>query len=295
MKVIKPVVLTEANVVSTSATETYAAYNGATTYALGDRAIVATVVYECIQAPNVGHAPATSPLWWVVYSPTNKWAMFDSEISTATTQATSLSVTIAPGICNSMALFGLVGTSLTVTVLDAPAGATVYSKTFSLDGTVIADWYQYFFEPSVQLGELVLTDLPPYSTARVTITITGAQAACAMCSLGTFYYLGSVSFGATVGLLSFSTKTTSATGVTSLKKGKNSNRISVRMVLKAGQMNNVNRVLKGLDGVACAWLGTEDTTGLYAPLVAWGFFRDFSLEVAYPTISYCNLEIEGMA
>ncbi len=44
------------------------------------------------------------------------------------------------------------------------SSSVVYSRTNGLDGTVLNDWYMYFFEPFVQKGEVVLTDLPPYNS-----------------------------------------------------------------------------------------------------------------------------------
>jgi hypothetical protein len=32
----------------------------------------------------------------------------------------------------------------------------------------------------------------------------------------------------------------------------------------------------------------------YAPNSVYGFFKDFNIEVSYPTQSWCSLEIEGL-
>lgn len=297
MKVVKPIVITDAVLLSTTATETYAEYDPLATYALGDRVTLAATkkIYECIQAPSTGKVPDANPLWWMAYGPTNQSAMFDDSISTQTVQAGPLTVTLKPGYVNSLALLNLVGTTLQVDILNGAAGPNVYSKTISLDGTTLADWYQYFFEPSVQLGDVVLTDLPPYGDAHITIAITGAGAvACGQCSLGTFYTLGDTEHGATAGIADYSRKDTTTAGATTLVKGKYSKRMSARLQLPTGQINKVQRVLADLRATPCAWVGGDDIT-TYAPLVVWGFYRDFSIDVAYPTLSYCNLEIEGLA
>jgi hypothetical protein len=52
MKVVKPVAMLDAVVVSSTAAETYAAYSAATTYALGNRVASGNTIYECIQAPQ---------------------------------------------------------------------------------------------------------------------------------------------------------------------------------------------------------------------------------------------------
>jgi hypothetical protein len=294
MKVVKPTPITDTVLISSNAPEAdHAPYAAATGYAVGARCIYAHQIWESVQTPNVGHTPGTDALYWAQRGPTNRWAMFDDEISTQTALASLLTVVIKPSYANSLALFGLEGNALAVTVRDGLAGPVVYSKTISLDGTIIADWYQYFFEPSVQLAEVVLTDLPPYGNAHITVSISGnGTVKCGDLSVGTMYMLGDTQFGASAGIVDYSRKDTSATGVTTLNKRGYSKRMSAQAMLDTAQINKVQRVLASLRATPCAWIGT-DVAG-YEPLIVFGFYRDFSIDIAYSTVSYCNLEIEGL-
>ena len=295
MKVVKPTTLTSAMLVSTDATETYTAWNAATAYALNDIVLRTTTerLYQRLVAGTTATAPESDTVNWLDIAPSNKWAMFDGEISTATTKSTSLTVVLKPGYVNSLALFGLVGSNLAVTVRDALAGNIVYTLSQDLDGTIIADWYQYFFEPVVQLAEVVLTDLPPYGDAHITVVLTGTGAVeCGICLVGTFYTLGDTQYGASVGIIDYSRKVTDEFGVTTFVRRAYSKRMSAKLMLDNVQMNKVQRVLADLRATPCAWIGADDVT--YAPLVVYGFYKDFSIEVAYPTASYCSLEVEGL-
>lgn len=294
MKVVKPVAITDAQFVSSTAPEAdYPAYAAGTNYAVGANVIFGHVAYQSVQTPNTGNSPDVSPLYWAVTGPTNRWAMFDQTISTQTVLASPLTVVIKPGYVNSLALLNLSGSSLTVTVQDGLGGPVVYSRTQTLDGTIIIDWYQYFFEPSVQLADVVLTDLPPYGNAYITISITGGgSVGCGSMIVGTVYVLGDTQLGASAGIIDYSRKDTSATGVTTLVKRQYSKRMSAHLWLDNVALNKVQRVLADLRATPCVWIGT-DAAG-YEPLTVFGFYRDFSLDVAYPTVSYCNLEIEGL-
>lgn len=294
MKVIKPVVLNDTNVVSSTVAETeYAAYAAGTNYAVGTRAIYQHKIYESVQTPNVGHTPDVSPLYWAVIGPSNRWAMFDGEVSTQTSDAATLTVVIKPGYVNCLALFGLEGSTLDVTIRDGLAGPVVYSNAVAMDGTVIADWYQYFFEPRVQLGEVVLDGLPVYADAHITITITGTGTVkCGAVSVGTAYQLGDTNYGATAWIMDYSRKETTAAGATTLVKRSYSKGASVPLSLPTGQINKVQRVLAELRATPCAWVGV-DAPG-YEPLIIFGFYRDFSIDIAYPKLCYCNIEIEGL-
>ena len=295
MKVVKPTTLTAAMLVSTDAAETYSAWNAATAYVLDDIVLRTTTerLYQRLVAGTTATAPESDTVNWLDIAPSNKWAMFDGEISTATTKSTSLTVVLKPGYVNSLALFGLVGSNLAVTVRDALAGSVVYTLSQDLDGTIIADWYQYFFEPVVQLAEVVLTDLPPYGDAHITVALTGTGTVeCGICLVGTFYTLGDTQYGASVGIIDYSRKETDSFGVTTFVRRAYSKRMSAKLMLDNVQMNKVQRVLADLRATPCAWIGADDVT--YAPLVVYGFYKDFSIEVAYPTASYCSLEVEGL-
>jgi hypothetical protein len=295
MRVIKPISIGDTELISSSAPETdYAVYSPATNYVVFDRVIYNHKVYECVQTPNTGNVPDVSPLFWAVVGPTNRWAMFsDNEISTQTVLTSPLTVVLKTGYVNSMALFGLVGSSVWITVRNGIAGPVVYSATKVLDGTIIADWYQYFFEPKVQLTEVVFSNLPPYSDMHITVDIFGTGTVkCGVLAVGSSYFLGETELGASIGIIDFSRKETSAAGVTSFNKRKFSKRMTTQLWLDNANLNKVEQILVDLRATPCAWIGTE--VAGFEPLTVFGFYRDFSLDIAYQKQSYCHLEIEGL-
>lgn len=295
MKVIAPTTFAAAtHFVSSNAVETVATWAVGTTYASGAQVVYNTRIYQSLVGSNTGNTPSSSPTFWLDVGPSNIYAMFDNQISTATTKASSpLTVTLSPGLFNSVALLGLVGTSLTVTMLDAPAGSTVYSRTLSLEGSRVLDWYQYFFEPFEQIGEVVLTGLPVYGSSRLTVSISGGGAVAAGGLLwGSYYELGDAEHGATAGLIDYSRKETDAFGTTTFVRRSFSKRMSVRLMLQTDAIDKVQRILAGLRATPAVWIASDNTA--YRPLTVYGFYRDFSLEVAYRDRSYCSLEIEGL-
>jgi hypothetical protein len=295
MKVIAPTIFDAAtHLVSSTATETYAAWAVGTTYATGAFVDYGTQIFQSLVNSNTGNQPNTSPTFWLLIGPDNRHSMFDDQISTATVAATSLTVVLDTGLANSLALFGLAGTQVTVNVTDGPAGANVYSRTVSLDGTFIFDWYQYFFEPNVQVEEMVLTDLPPYSTARVTVTVSGPTTVqVGQLVFGNQYDLGDAEYGATVGIIDYSRKDTDDFGTTTFVERAFSKRMTARLMLDTAQVSRVQQVLARVRARPSVWVGVPDDAA-YNALTVYGFFRDFSIDVAYPTKSYCSLEIEGL-
>ena len=296
MKVITPTPITDALFTSSTAPETdHAAFSAGTTYALGAKVIRTSTHrrYESLQAGNVGNTPESSPTWWLDIGPTNRWAMFDSVVGTATTLASPLTVVLAPGAVDALALLELVGSSVTVSMTSAAGGGTVYTRTVALDASEVGDYYEYFFAPFVQKSTVVLTDLPPYTDGIVTISLTGGgSVSLGVCAVGLQSDLGGTQYGATAGITDYSLKTTDAFGNTTLTQRSYAKRTTSKLWLDKGAINRVHRKLANLRATPCVWVGVEDDE--LEPLTVYGFYKDFQVEVAYPTVAMCSLEIEGL-
>lgn len=299
MKLIQPITITDARFISSTVAEPAAsetAWVSGTTYAIGDLRIRTQThrVYKRKTAGAGTTPPESDPTNWDDFGPTLRWAMFDQEVNTQTTGTSPLTVTIAPGICNGLALIELVGTQAAITVTDGAGGPTVYSATVSLEQSSVSDWYQYFYEPFSQRSSLVLTNLPPYGSARVTVSITGGGTLkCGGFIVGTVYSIGSTQYGATAGIRDYSRKVTDdVTGVVSLEPRKFSKRLRARLQVSAGQAGVIQTLLASLRATPVVWIG--DDTGTYEPLTVFGFYRDFELDVAYPQVSFYSLDVEGM-
>ena len=297
-QVIKPVSIAGSMLHNTSVGEPSAgetAWSPGATYAVGDRRIRSTThrIYEARVAGVDAGLPEATPARWLDVGPTNAWAMFDDIVDTQTTASGSITAVVKPGYVNSLALVNIQGSQVAVTVRDGLAGPIVYDRSITLETAVIADWYQYFFEPTSQPGDLVLTDLPPYGNAHVTVVLSAAgEVALGGLILGTSYVLGETEFGATAGIIDFSRKETDEFGTTFLVRRRFSKRASWRLMLDNSQLNKEQQVLSSLRATPCVWIGSE--IQMFGPLVVFGFYKDFSLEIAYPLESLCSIEIEGL-
>lgn len=305
MRVINPVAVTAAMVTSSTAAEPSgsdpAVWNVATAYTIDQYAYLASThkVYRCLVA-NTGASPDVnltgSAPKWLEWGSTNKYAMFDSAIGTLTSVTSPLTWKIVPGQgINSIALMELTGTSVTVTVKSTAGGTTVYTNTTNLDGTILTDWYMYFFEPYALLTQVVLTDIPSYTACEVTVSLTGTgTVSCGTCVVGTQYYLGEAQYGANVGIINYTRKTVDSYGRTVLARSTYSKRMSVSMLIDSTTFNKVEQLLEtSLRDVAAVWVGTDSTT--YAPMVVYGYYKDWSMTISYPASTLATLQIEGLS
>jgi len=301
VKLIKPTLVTDSNLSSSTVAENdYSAWSSATTYNTGDRVIRTSThrIYESLVDSNLNNTPednltGTTPKWLDI-APTNRWAMFDDVVGTATSVTSPLTVVFTPGTVEGIGLLELTGSQVDITLKDAVGGTTVYSKTIDLDGTIITSWYDWFFEDYIQLTDIVVTDLPAnYYNGELTLSLTGSgTVSCGVCKFGKLYNLGETQWGATAGIKDYSRKDTDVFGNTIILERSYAKRNDFKIEMSPIDFNRMYRVLADLRATPCVWIGTE-LTG-FTPLVSYGFYNDFSIDVAYFSMYYCSLEIEGL-
>lgn len=294
MKVIKAIPFQTSHLISTSATETYSNWSGGSTYAKDDFVDYLTHIYQSLVNSNIGNIPDTSPTKWQLVGPDNTHAMFDNQVSTQTTSSTPLVVTIQP-LQNITALgfLNLDATDLVVNVYDGSNPTPFYTRTIDLDNSIITDWFDYFFEGFDFATDVVLTDIPPYINAKVTMTLSGTSGV----KIGNFVYgnvytLGYTQYGTSTGTKDYSVKETDEYGNTTFVQRPYSKRMQATVFVDTTKLNQVYKILNDIRSVPSVWIGTEDTK--YTNTVVFGFYRDFSIEISYPTFNQMSLEIEGL-
>jgi hypothetical protein len=296
-RVIKPTKLTDAILISSSVAENdYPAWVSGTTYTVGQRVIRTTThsVYERAVAgagttPPENSLTGTAPVWLYV-QPTNRWAMFDTEIGTATTGAAALTVVIQPGVISAVSLFGLVGESVTVSM--TVSGSTVYTTTRSLQEVVAATWYEYLFSVPQQRATETFSAIPAYLAGIITITITGSAPQCGACIFGLMYGIGGTKRGVSYGIKSYSKIITDAWGSTTFFKRRSARPMSLLLRIDNAKLSQVTQIMESLESEICVWVGS-DVDDEFDVLTVLGWFDDFSVAIPYKTYSDMTLKIQG--
>jgi hypothetical protein len=222
MKLLRPVTITDAMLTSSTVPENdHPAWAAGTAYVTGNRVILTTTHrrYEALAA-STGVNPATDPTKWLDLGPTNRWAMFDARVGTASTRAASLQAVLAPGAVDAVALIDTDAESATVTL--TVDGVTNYTSTqsFNLGGNAIDNWFSWFFEPIGRKSTLLFLDVPVYANGVVTVTIARDNPAdivsCGSLLLGRQLSLGDTEHGVDIGIIDYSRKEADQFGVISV-------------------------------------------------------------------------------
>ena len=298
MKLIKPHSITDSMMVSSSVLENdYPAWVSGTTYALGDKVIRVGVhkVFQRYAAGSSTVAPELDPTVWQDIGPTKKWAPFDNVVGTLATGASPLNYTLRTGFTDSLALFELAGRYVDVVMKDATGGVVVYQKRIDLEVTDIETIFDWFFTELDLRTDIVITDLPgQYASAElsVTLTTTSGSASVGVIKPGIITDLGETQYGASVGIDDYSRKERDVFGNTVIVPRAYSKRGSFTLMTTLGSFNRIYRTLASLRATPCVYIGTEEAG--YEPLLIYGFFSSFGIEITYPNYHLCSLEIEGL-
>lgn len=275
--------------VDTNSFQIAATANGAPITTSGSQSGVHTVQFSIDPTTENN---ATLP-YWLDYAPTNKFAAFDEVADSQITGAESIEFILAPGRADSIAFINMEGAA--ISIQQTVGIETVYDKQVNLNyNDDISDWRQYFYEEFDSTEKLALTDLPPIgeSVLKVTISQPGGTVKLGCLIVGMYADLGETQYQPTIGITSYGRKTIDSFGRAILKKGKTADRNNCRMWLPNSRVDFVKKTLAKFDNTLVVWIGAEN---LFTSLIVYGFYKDFEIELANASSSYCSLQIEGMA
>lgn len=296
MKIVTPIQVTSSNLTSSNVPITETAWT-AGTYTTGTQRYVGTTLYEVIASPSTADSPAAgiaaTPPTWREVGAINRFRMFDNIISTQTTQAGTIVVTLSMGqLVNAVAFFGLSGNNINVRMND-PTEGLVYNQTQKLqDNTLIVDWYAYFFEGIYSKSDAVFDDLPSYVSATVTVTIDAGTgtAACGEMVVGRQSTLGLTNFGTSVSIQDYSVKTTDDFGNIVIRERAFSKRADYDVTLETARISAVQKLLADIRTTPTVFIGSKDNP----ETVVYGFYKQFNIVISTPTLSDCSIEVEGL-
>jgi hypothetical protein len=303
MELLVPITVDDESLVATNVTEDEAVWSAATTYALdavarGNQASNQHMLYRSLAAGNLNRQPppdATTPnAWWVYYGPTNAWKQFDGSPQSQTSFADHVENHFqVAGQMNAVAALNVEGSSCRIMMID-PTFGVVYNELISLQSTEgIDDWYAYFFEPITFLTDVVRTDLPPYAGAQVSIWVynEGGEAKIGECIPGFAKKIGETQYGARVGIIDYSRKTQDSFGNYRVTERPWARRADFQVELSPGMVDRVVRMLADFRAKPIVYIGST----AYGASVVYGFFKQFDVEMASPSLSWCNITVEGLA
>lgn len=295
--VIVPREINDTNFVSSTLPENdYPVWNSTINYLVGDTVIVTTgyhKIYKSLIHPNTDHFPPTNPDKWVEVGPTNSWAAFDTSGGTLSEGSNSFEFVLSADRVKAVAFLELDANNVRIRASSMDLGVYYDTTLSGRDLTIIRDWFAYFTEGFKSSNDIIVTDIPQVSNSTYTFTVEGGPTI----SLGTFLFGEDTSFGFTqynakAGIIDYSRKEVDQFGRATLIKRAFSKRMDVNIFMNRDLTDKVYRFLTDIRSTPVLWIGAKDQ---FEMLNIFGFYRDFTIDIAYPDASLCTLQIEGIS
>lgn len=186
-----------------------------TAYTVGTYVIRPTThrIYSCTGDITSDVPPEIDTANWNDEGPTNRWGMFDSKVSTATTADNSMTVQLQPGRIDSIAFLGIECQTITVDL--TAGGESVFNATYDMVNVNanVGDWGDYFLESVEtvydmglsQIVDLTLANVAVYSEGVLTVTFDapGETVTVGMMVVGMSYFVGDTQNDPDLGINNF--------------------------------------------------------------------------------------------
>lgn len=267
LQLLQPIAVTDALLELSNVPEDDApTWSADTAYPEGAIVIRAHQRFESLTAGNQGNDPAQAGTSWLALGPTNRWAMFDSALGTATTAASSVVVRLNVNGANGLALLDVTGSTVRV------QGAG------------------YDRMQAARSGAVTFLDLPA-DVGSLSVTIAGSG----VVSVGTMLIghvvgLGITEASPTAGITDFSRKEVDEFGEVTVVQRAWSKRMSACALIRTDALDAVANRIASVRARPSLWIGQAGVDAI----TIFGFFKDFSIEVGQ-TVSKLSLSIEGLS
>jgi len=304
MKVLKSLVITDANLTSSTVPENdYPEWNSATNYLLGDRVIVLSThkIYQSLQHPNTNNDPINDPqndpdnlpVWWVEIGATNRWRVFDGLRANVTTSTAPMNYVITPDVVtDGVAILNADCQDLDVVVTFE--SVEVYNQNFMLVTRVVLDWYEFFFKPFQQQKNIYIDGLPPLIGAEISITFNRdvGDVSCGIIAVGNSLFIGQAEYGATSDLRSFSRSEPNEFGVTRLIRRTPKVLTRQRVIADKALTTFLFELREELESVVSVWSTVDEVdSDLFNAYIINGISDRFVINAENPTKTTLELEI----
>ena len=265
------------------------------TYNLGDRAVYEDEVYEVVADPSTSDQPdqgaVADPPTWVRLGWSNQWRMFRDGADSKTTAEGEIDVTLQwPELISTMAVLGLRGQEITVTMTDSVEGV-VFDETRSVVDIGVSDWWEFFFLPYDNIDAAVF-ELPPYPGATIRVLLETENISdpvtVGRIVAGAGRDLGATLYGTDIQLQDYSIKERDGFGNLILRPRRTLKYVNYNVHVSTERTSFVVSQLSRLGAVPTLYIGDSQKPST----VVYGVFSDVSQGISTPSLSDLTLQVE---
>lgn len=290
------VINTVAGLVYSNVAEPEALWVAGTSYAAQARVRLANHdLYESLIANNVGNDPAAaaSAGKWLKVGKTNRWAQFDDQNNTQTSNPEEILFVVSPrAISQGLFLGNVDGTEVRVSMTDLSRGLVYREVQSQIVSSSKSSFFRWAFKRIRRRTYFLTLKLPVFANPLVTVLIRrpGATAKCGMAMVGPAIDIGLSHYGLSTEIKDFSSTTFNPDGTSATVVRGYAKRMSVDVSVDNDQVDDVEEQLIGFRQKVVVYVGTV----LFGSAMLVGKFSSFKKVIASHPESKMALQIEGV-
>ena len=294
MIIVKPIDVDTDNLTSNVLMDDETVWS-AGTYNQGDKVMLGIEIYEALTTttdkPDTG--AGKDPATWLRLGFTNRWRMFRDGQDSKTMDIGGIAVSVQTDtLVNAVGVLGVQGNTITVKMIDGTKGE-VYSRTDEVISFSVDNWYDYYFSPYDSKEDFVFSDLPPYINSEIQINIDGSNeystVAAGRVIIGRQRDIGATDHGTNVSSLDYSIRERDGFGNLRVVTRRSVKLIYYSVTIETMRVDFATRILSSISSIPVLYIGSPK----YGSTLAFGIYRDFSVNISAPTLSDCTLTVEG--
>lgn len=295
MGFIPPMPITLANMTTNVAASTLAAWVAGTSYALGAEIMdpATRIIWRSLVDANQGNNPLTTTGKWQARGVENRLRMFDASMGSVTENPDVISIAITPGrVVTDLWLANVRAQSVYVSVTDPTDGLVFGPVEVSMLRPSGNSHWGYFFTPIEFKSRLLISGLPAYTRAVITIEIRnpGSIARCGELVLGRAVWLGNTRWRPSFGFDDWSEKKRDDWGGWLVTEGAYSDRMKLEVQVEGTAYERTREQIIPYRAKPVVWMGARG----FDALTTYGYITAFDQVLPGHGFSDCSMTIEGL-
>lgn len=109
--------------------------------------------------------------------------------------------------------------------------------------------------------------------------------------IGSMFDIGDSLPGIEVGIVDYSSVNIDTYGNATITKRGYAKTSRLRVRIASSRVDEIHSMLAAMRSTPTAWIGDD----AFKSTIIYGIFKSFSVDIAYPTVSYCTIEVNGIA
>lgn len=280
---------------TSTVSETYPTWSGASTYSVGDIVFHDNYLYKSSSNNNLDNNPTNyEGLYWIKWGISNKYAMIDSQATTKTTDTSDIVVTFNLGNIDTLAIGYYSAETLRIENIDNSDNVLYSQEVNQSSNENVIDYYSYIYEEySIQTDKGAYFNIPRIGT-KIRVSFLKGNLSSVNCGFligGRYNDMGKTLDNVNFKFNSYSIVDKDEFGVISITRRSVQDLIDFQTILDVESLTQYKRKLKSDYDIIVAFIIDDSDNDIYENIITLGKIENASTLARNHTKTYITWSV----